>query len=200
MRELLTKIIYAAALPVLLAAMAFAVYRFVIAPKPGAEPPPIERAEESGEPENPVLPGIEAENPKIKHFVDGKVKWTMGAESISSEDLSGQTVFSKSSGVFVREEGFELEFAAPLMIYDRAEKTVRVEGGVSGTLKPEGHEMSARQMEWKESSDELSAADAVVKVDGGSIRGDEMRLKREGRRVAMEGNVVIELELNREKR
>jgi hypothetical protein len=200
MREALSKIIYGAALPILLAAMAFAVYKFVIAPRPGAEPPPIERAEESGDAENPALPGIEAENPEIKHFVDGKVKWTMGAESISSEDISGQTMFSNSRGVFIREEGFELEFAAPLTIYDRAEKTVRVEGGVAGTLKPEGHEMTAREMAWKESSDELLAMDAIVKVDGGSIRGDEMRMKREGRRVAMEGNVVIELEIEKDGR
>jgi lipopolysaccharide assembly outer membrane protein LptD (OstA) len=152
----------------------------------------VPKPEDKSAPE-PAIPSVTLEKPEISHLVNGKVTWTVKADSFKSDAKTGITKLFNSRGLFLRGKDRKLEFTGPLTIYDTKDKSVRVEGGVRGKFVPEDRELTADGINWSEKSGIIVADNVNIKVGGANLTGARMELNPDSRKAAFSGGVRIEI-------
>lgn len=202
-KRLAVKILYYSAVIAIAAGTGFGIYYWFVR-SPQHPPPPAARLEKLASGKDGAQPApqgkkpiLELHRPEITHIVDGKTLWQVKADEVETDPETGASVLRGVEGQVFGDEERVMHFQAPLTFYDPASGTVRIQGEFHGDVGAETQaSLRGRDLQWNNEDRKLQVADAMLAVNGTSIRGDAMTILPEMESVQFKGNVRIEIELS----
>lgn len=185
------------------AACGAATFHLVFRSKPGKGHPPVSAPagakkkaprDKLAKPEEPAV-RIDIKNPEVEHWRGGKVQWSLRADQVKSDSGTGITEFSDAEGKFQRDGGKTLIFRSPGARFDENTKIAVADGGVESRMEPEGYEIKAGRLKWREKEEALTMDRGVfLKTgDGSSLKANRVESSGGMKQFRFSGGVEIEL-------